>query len=116
MAVKENNPVILKRLTEMAERLGLSSNQALLIYAGNNFWLNAQWADAAVGILRNLAQERGIELYDYEEPFIVTLAKKGVFTEDEQRLFGWKPKVQPQEPAAQPAAKPTGKRRARTGN
>src|SRR5437016_5923650 len=94
-ALQNKKPVIksatiLRTLAEMAERLGLSSNQAVVLYAGNNFWLNAEMADVAVGILRKLATDRGVDLFDFEEPFIVTLAKRGVFTDGEQRLFGWK--------------------------
>lgn len=86
--------VILRQLVEMAERLKISSNQAILLYAGNNFWLNAEMSDVAVEILRKLATDKGIDLFDFEEPFIVTLAKRGVFTPDEQRLFGWKPQAE----------------------
>lgn len=81
---------ILRTLADMAERLGLSSNQAILLYTGNNFWLSPQMSEAAFAPLRKLAEAHKIDLFDFEEPFIVTLAKKGVFTPDECRLFGWR--------------------------
>lgn len=82
---------ILATLAKMAERLKLSSNQAILLYAGNNFWLNSEMSDVSFSILKKLATDRNIDLFELDEPFVLTLIKQGVFTPDEQALFGWQP-------------------------
>ena len=80
---------ILRRLAGMAERLGLSSNQAILIYAGNAGFLNLQMTTVAVNILQKIAVQNGISL-DEDEPFIIQLIKKGVIEPQEVEIFGWR--------------------------
>lgn len=85
---------ILKTLATMAERLSLSSNQAMLLFAGAHNWLNMEMTLASVTVLHRLAKQHEIDLYE-EEPFLAQLIAKGVFTPEECMLFGWKfPKVE----------------------
>jgi|SRR5688572_5833722 len=85
--MSDNTP-ILKTLTAMAERLSLSSNQALLLFAGAHGWLNMEMTVASVTVLHQLAKDHDVDLYE-EEPFLAQLIARGVFTPEECVLFGW---------------------------
>ncbi len=85
----KSKATILLRLAGFAERQGLSSNQAILIYAGNAGFLNLEMTAVAVGVLQKLAAQNGISL-DEDEPFILQLIKKGVIKPEEIEIFGWR--------------------------
>lgn len=83
---------ILERLQKMAQRLGLNSNQIMLMYAANNGWTNLEMTVAGVNILHKIAGDHKISLYD-EDPFIVQLIAKGIILPEEALIFGWKAKT-----------------------
>ena len=83
---------ILRRLADFAERHNLSSNQAILIYAGNAGFLNLEMTAVAINVLQKLASDNGISLDD-DEPFLLQLIKKGVINGQEQEIYGWRAKT-----------------------
>ena len=84
-----NKATILRKLAEMAERLNLSSNQAILVYAGCNGWLNYEYTAIALNALQKVAGANKISLYD-EKPFIAQLIERGIIQADEAAIFGFR--------------------------
>lgn len=88
--------IILDRLASMAKRLGITSNQAILIYAGNEGWLNLERTATAISILQKIAGNNKIDFLE-DEPFLVQLVRKGVILPEEAVIFGFKVKRREEE-------------------
>jgi len=83
----------------MAERLELSSNQVILIYAAYQRdkingrevpvpWLNSEWMGAAFSALEQLATKNDVVLIPEDELFAKTLLKAKVILPEEAELLG----------------------------
>ena len=74
----------------MAERLDLSSNEAIILYGLCQHWFYANDRNTNVGyaVLQRIARDQGVNLYA-DEPFVYTLIDRGIFTDEELQILGY---------------------------
>jgi hypothetical protein len=98
-----NEPTILIRLAAMAARLGLTSNQTILLYCGARNFLNMEQTQVVIGILQKLAEANKVILNE-DEPYIIQLIQYGVFNPEESETLGFKVRPAETEPSNGAAA------------
>lgn len=78
---------MLRLLTTISQKLGLSEEHALLLFAFNKGWLNKFQMRRTYIVLTELVEKFDLKDTEYDESYAMQLLKRGILTPPEAAFF-----------------------------